>query len=171
MLRTRRQILFFSNLLEQSMFDAILDLAYDTELPDVTPPANSEHEVPDTWSYTKKRHALGRFRKTVRERQGWTCLICGSKVREVIDVAHISPYASDPKNRANPANGIALCGFCHRAFDKHIIKIAPDAHVDVLTQDIVARFHGSRMLQADRVLLMRGVALGLLESRYQLTVN
>ena len=154
--------------LEQSMYDRILDLAYDAGAIAIDPPNAGEYEVPDSWSYTKKRHVLGKFRKTVRERQDWTCLICGTKVREVIDVAHISPYASDSKNRANPANGIALCGYCHRAFDRNVIKITPDAHVVVLTDDSVAQFLGSRIQPEDRVSLMIGVDLELIGVRFRM---
>ena len=132
---------------------------------EIAPTDAGEYEVPDAWTHTKKRHVL-KIRKTVRERHDWTCLICGEKGREVIYVTHISPYASDSKNRANPAIGIALYGYCHQAFNGHVIKIAPDAHMDILTGvEDVAQFGGSRIKPEDRVPLMEGIDLELIGYR------
>ena len=74
-----------------------------------------DYKVPDAYSLVRRRHSLERFKATVLDRQNHTCAICGTAVREVLDVAHISSYSSDTKNRANPGNGIGLCSYCHRA--------------------------------------------------------
>ena len=70
--------------------------------------------------------------------------------------------------RANPANGIALWGYCHRAYDRNIFRLASDAHVEILSEDGVAQFHGSRIRSEDWVLLMRGVAFELIGDRFRI---
>ena len=157
--------------LTPEMYDRILSLAYETGAVVVTSPRANFHEISDDWSIVRKRHSLEGFRRTVLERQGYTCVVCGTQVREVMEVAHISPYSSDKTNRANPANGIALCAFCHKAYDRHVLRIAPDAHVEVhgdMAKDPVAQLHVSGLDQTARTRLLRGVDLKLLEHRYHL---
>ena len=68
----------------------------------------SNYAIPDAWSLIRARHSLEQFREAVLRRQDYRCAICGTTLREVLEVAHISSYATDITNRANPANGIAL---------------------------------------------------------------
>ena len=79
---------------------------------------------------------------------------------EVLEVAHISPYSSDKKNRANPANGIALCALCHKAYDNQVLRIAPDAHVEVqgsMANDSISQLHVLGLDRTDRTQLLRGL--------------
>ena len=100
----------------QTRFEQILDFAYAKSDVSLDPLEPDDYEVPDAYSLVKRRHSLERFKAKVLDRQNHTCAICGTTIREVLDVAHISTYAGDPKNRANPANGIGTWSYCHRAF-------------------------------------------------------
>lgn len=101
------------------MFDRIVDFAYSGSIFFEESDAQ-EYEISDRWSSTKIRYRRERFRNAVIARQGAICAICGTTLKAVLEVAHISPYATDPSNRANPANGIVMCVFCHRAFDQNV---------------------------------------------------
>lgn len=73
--------------------------------------------IDDSWSLVRRRHQLQKFRETVLKRHNHTCAVCGTRMKSVIEVAHVRSYAASPEDRANPANGICLCSFCHTAFD------------------------------------------------------
>jgi len=89
-----------------------------------------------------------------------TCVVCGTRQPGVLDAAHLSPYASDKKNRANPANGICLCAFCHRALDRRIIAIQPNGEllVSPSVDDPVAREHFERLDPKKRRSWLSGVS-------------
>jgi hypothetical protein len=158
-------------LIDRGLYSAILDLVYATGSVQLGDPTLSEYEVPDSWSFARRRHAQAKFKRSVLDRQKSTCLVCGTRLDAVIDVAHIIPYTSDIKNRANPANGIALCAYCHRAFDKNIFEIAPNGHVSCLDQDPVARFHAENMSPTQRKVLMKGENAEFLTKRNSLIDN
>ena len=69
--------------------------------------------------------------------------------------------------RGHPANGIALCGYCHRAYDRNIFKLVPDGHVEILSEDGVTQFHSSRIRSDNRVLLIRGVDFEMIGARFR----
>ncbi len=144
----------------QTRFEQVIELAYAESNVPLSPLQASDYEVPDTYSLVRRRHSLERFKATVLNRQNHTCAICGTTVKEVLDVAHISSYSSDTKNRANPGNGIGLCSFCHRAFDKRVFVIGDDGCV-FPTRDIegdpIAKTHLSGLSLADRRQLLAGV--------------
>ena len=102
------------------------------------------------------------------DRQNRKCAVCGTTMQEVLDVAHISNYSSDIKNRANPANGIGLCSYCHRAFDKGVFVIRNDGWV-YPTRDIegdpIAKAHLRGLSQAGRRRLLAGVDKEFLSER------
>lgn len=52
-----------------------------------------------------------KFRKSVLERDNYTCQVCGSK--ENLEVHHKKPYAKYIKLRTTVSNGITLCEKCH----------------------------------------------------------
>ena len=152
------------------VFLSIVDLAYRHHCVTIVPPDSQDFPVPDTWSLVKRRHSLERFKETVLLRQGFTCAICGTTLREVLDVAHISRYSNDVMNRANPANGIALCAYCHRAFDRGAFQLRENGIVSVadgVTLDPVALGHLSSLSAEARLRLIDGVDTELLRQRYQ----
>lgn len=59
------------------------------------------------------------WRKSIYERDNYTCRKCKLKGSEVkINAHHISNYSSDKNNRFNIDNGITLCVECHKIFHK-----------------------------------------------------
>lgn len=152
----------------QTRFEQILDLAYAESCVSLDALEPSDYEVPDNYSLVRRRDRLERFKRTVLDRQNRKCAVCGTTVQEVLDVAHISHYSSDIKNRANPANGIGLCSYCHRAFDKGVFVIRGDGCVFPtrdMEGDPVAKAHLYGLSQADRRRLLAGVNKELLCER------
>lgn len=143
--------------LSESMFAAIVELV---ELRGFMPIANEEDfSVPDTWSKSKARPAMKKFTAAVINRSNGVCIVCGTGLEGVVDAAHLSPYATDVKNRANPANGVCLCKYCHRALDLRLIAINPAGELLVAPDmvDPVARFHFDRLTSDERRRLLKGV--------------
>ena len=152
----------------QTRFEQILALAYAESCVSLDPIEPDDYEVPDAFSLVKRRHRLERFKVKVLDRQNHTCAICGTTMREVLDVAHISSYAGDPKNRANPANGIGLCSYCHRAFDGAVFTVHEDGEVfsaKDLENDAIAKAHLSGLSPGGRVNLLAGIDKKLLRKR------
>lgn len=57
------------------------------------------------------------WRKAVFERDGWTCIWCGSK--KEIQADHIKPFAFYPDLRFAIDNGRTLCQKCHKTTDTY----------------------------------------------------
>ena len=155
--------------LNPTMYEQIVELAYRRHCIALTPTDSADYGIPDTWSYVRRRDRLEGFKETVLRRQEYACAICGTTVEEVLDVAHISSYATDVKNRANPANGIALCAFCHRAFDGGIFRLDKDGVVSVAHgtgSDSILRAHLSNLSVTSRLRLLSGIDSELLRTRY-----
>ena len=155
--------------LNSNMFEQIVDLAYRGRCIAVQTPELGNYEVPEAWSFVRRRHSLEGFRQAVLDRQNHACAICATTLREVLDVAHISAYAIDVKNRANPANGIGLCAYCHRAFDRGVFRLHEDGEV-LLPRDTevdqVAEAHLSSLSKEARSLLLKGIDRALLHKRF-----
>ena len=154
--------------LNPDMFGRIIELAYQQHCIEILPPNSSDYEVRDEWSLVRRRHSIERFKETVLRRQNFTCAICGSTLEGVLDAAHISSYSTDIKNRANPANGIGLCAYCHRAFDRGIFQLNVDGVVSLLDStgpDLITEAHLSNLSAAARRQLLNGVDLELLRHR------
>ncbi len=70
------------------------------------------------------------FREAVLTSYQYVCAVCGLAVREMLCASHIVPWAKCIERRADPTNGLALCSFHDRAFDRGLIAI--DAQLSVL---------------------------------------
>ena len=105
------------------------------------------------------------FVNDVFDRHGSVCVVCGTNVPGMVDAAHISPYAADEKNRANPANGICVCTYCHRALDRRLIAIAPSGDLLVASHitDTIALAHFTAVDAYTRRKWLRGVDEKFLE--------
>ena len=150
------------------MFASIVELAYRRHCVAIGPLDAADYAVPDAWSFVRRRHSVERFKETVLLRQGFACAICGTTLREVLDVAHISRYSTDVRNRANPANGIGLCAFCHRAFDGGVFRLHENGVVaiaDGIESDAVTMVHSSYLPVEARQKLLNGVDPELLRQR------
>ena len=103
------------------------------------------------------------------KRQDYTCAFCGTRLRELLDVAHVSSYSTDKENRANPANGIGLCTYCHRAFDAGLFKLDGDGALLLragTVSDPIMTSHLSGLSPKDRLRLLDGVDSQLLSKRF-----
>lgn len=145
--------------LNEEMYNSIVEhigvnITFDTAGED-----SKDYSIPDSWSKTRARRKLKGFSDAVWARSDGHCVVCGTNQREVIDAAHLSPYSSDKKNRANPANGICLCKYCHTCLDKSLIGILPDGGLLVSESitDSVSQFHFRRISEEKRVELLSGV--------------
>ena len=149
-------------LLGETMYQSILDLA---NLCNLLPSASkNDFSVPDNWSITKSRPAMNGFNKPVMRRSDSKCVVCGSRLAGLVEAAHLSPYATDVKNRANPANGICLCKYCHRALDLRHIAITPDGDLlyDAEIDDPVALFHFKQLQAKERRAMLENVNFSFL---------
>ena len=151
-----------------AMYESIIELAYRGDYIELIPPESPDYAVSDAWSFVRRRDNVERFRKAVLLRQGFTCAICGSTLREVLEVAHIRSYATDMENRANPANGIGLCAYCHRAFDRGVFRLKENGVVSVANDrdfDAVALGHLSNLSVEARRRLLNGINAKFLRQR------
>ena len=63
------------------------------------------------------------FRAAVLSNFNGQCAVTGLKVTQLIEAAHILPWAKREDLRLVPANGIALCSLLHRAYDAELMGI------------------------------------------------
>jgi hypothetical protein len=142
----------------ESIFDAILSLC-EIRVEEEDTVEVGDFSIEDKWSKAKVRKHLTRFRKTVLERSGFRCVVCGTNVLPLLEAAHLSSYATDVRNRANPANGVCLCKFCHAAMDNRLIAINEDGTLLVSNSisDPIAELHFSNLSSRERVEFLKGV--------------
>lgn len=151
--------------LSESMYQSILDLADAEKLIPSIPDDGDDYSVPDGWGKTKTRRVAARFSGPVMQRSNSACVVCGTTLASVVEAAHLSPYAADPKNRANPANGVCLCAYCHRVLDRRLIAIQPNGELLVSSsvEDTIAEVHFSRIQPDTRSKWLEGVNPRFLE--------
>jgi len=127
--------------------------------------------VEDSWSLTRRRACMQVFRQIVLKRHNYTCVVCGTRLQSVIQTAHVRSYASDPDNRANPANGLCLCSYCHTAYDSGDISINPNGVVqfDAGLIDEIALEHFTSVSADRRRRWLRGVNTSFLLERCEAT--
>lgn len=158
----------FVTLVDAALRNCSADSNTIQQLPKVVDDTSSWHIDNRKATITVRGH-LDAFRRTVLKRHSHQCLVCGTQLSSVLEAAHIRKYSVDPANRANPANGICLCRYCHAAFDAGDIQIMPDGKLNTLTSvdslDAVANYHFTRVTTAMRKDWLRGVNLEFLEER------
>ncbi|MCK4607242.1 MAG: HNH endonuclease [candidate division Zixibacteria bacterium] len=95
-----------------------------------TPPYETEGVA-----VTRVRLVQGFFREAVLASYDYRCAICRLDFPELLNAGHIVPWNKDPKRRADPANGIAMCTLHDRAFDRGLFTI-DNSHCVVLSKRI-----------------------------------
>ena len=141
----------------QIMYTNIVGLAQEQELI-VATPGDGDFSVPDSWGPAQVRK-VGYFSDTVLDRHNHTCAVCGTRFKSVLSAAHLSPYSTDKQNRANPANGICLCSFCHSALDKRQIalRVTGEIVINPEINDSLAIEHFTRINPKTRMSWLSGV--------------
>ena len=148
--------------IDPNFFKAVVDLA-DRE--EIIVNQNSDHDffIDDHRGSVKRRGANPKFKTAVKSRSQGACVVCGFDSPGFHDAHHISPW-SDKKNRGNPANGLYLCKFCHRAMDLKLIAIKPTGELLVATsmKSEIACNHFNAISAKDRLPWLKGVDQKLL---------
>ncbi|MCZ7555458.1 MAG: HNH endonuclease [Bacteroidia bacterium] len=102
------------------------------------------------------------FRDMIMRAYRSTCSMCTLKHEELLDAAHIIPD-SNALGVPEVTNGLALCKIHHAAFDKHILGIDPDYHIEV-REDILEEVdgpmlqHGLKEMQGRKLYLPKNAA-------------
>lgn len=107
----------------------------------------------------RRRNRMHAFRTAVLERHHYTCLVYGTRLWSVFDAGHIRSFATDAAQRANPANGICLCTYCHGVYDSSDLAILPDGSVPFSSglQDEIALKHFSAVSPKEGIEWLEGV--------------
>ncbi|MFC6150633.1 MULTISPECIES: HNH endonuclease [Mumia] len=102
---------------------------------DDTPPL-SELDIPanlDTRAWQTRAIAARRgqsaFRRQLLDAYGGACAITGTRVTDVLEAAHITPYRGQHTNDAR--NGLLLRSDVHTLFDLHRLTVLPTRQVRV----------------------------------------
>jgi len=115
-------------------------------------PLEDELERRYAFGTVRRRLQQGRFRGAVLPAYRARCAICRLKEIRLLDAAHI---VGDAEESGVPtvSNGVSLCSIHHRAFDEHLVGIAPDMRVHVSRRlleeddgpmlDVLKGFHGA----------------------------
>ncbi len=69
------------------------------------------------------------FRDTVLSSYNFSCAICCLQISEMLNASHIIPWSVDKVRRANPRNGLSLCAFHDRAFDRGLITVDEELRI------------------------------------------
>lgn len=57
-----------------------------------------------------------KWRKSVYERDNYTCICCGYDKGRILNAHHLNSHARFPEQRYDVNNGVTLCKHCHREF-------------------------------------------------------
>lgn len=92
------------------------------------------------------------FRESVLSSYDFACTICELRLRNMLNASHIIPWSVDTARRADPRNGLSLCAFHDRAFDRGLIAIDERLRVTVSQQakiDDPPKFHHVGLLEIE----------------------
>lgn len=89
-----------------------------------------EPDIPTEARVTTKVRLVQRFfRDAVLSSYNYSCAVCTIGLCSMLNASHIIPWSIDEKRRADPSNGLSLCAFHDRAFDRGLITIDEDLRV------------------------------------------
>ncbi|MFA6426242.1 MAG: HNH endonuclease [Phycisphaerae bacterium] len=107
------------------------------------------------------RLVQGFFRDSVLSSYKYTCSFCNLAMPEMLCASHIIPWAKNIEKRADPRNGICLCSFHDRAFDRGLVTV--DENLQIVISNCVhkaktsplhdvgfIKLHGKKMLIPER---------------------
>ena len=132
----------FVGLLELSNHDGS-DYEYS---PDIAKEAlqdiqKEDYFAEDNEGLTKKRTKQNVFSNKVKSNYKNKCAICSISTKSFLVGSHIIPWSKRKDIRLDPSNGICLCSFHDKAFDKGYITI--NSELKVVVSD---KFKGDSVL-------------------------
>lgn len=98
------------------------------------------------------------FRDAVMASYDRRCAICDVSLPELLNASHIIPWSKDVARRADPTNGLALCVFHDRSFDRGLVSF-DDSYRMLLSKK--AGVETDSALQREGLLNLVGKALRL----------
>jgi putative restriction endonuclease len=63
------------------------------------------------------------FRESVLSSYEYRCAFCKLNLNQMLCASHIIPWSKNVERRADPANGLCLCAFHDRAFDRGLMAV------------------------------------------------
>lgn len=69
------------------------------------------------------------FRDSVLASYKFVCSFCSLSMTQMLCASHIIPWSKNIEKRADPRNGICLCSFHDRAFDRGLVTIDDDLKI------------------------------------------
>jgi len=132
------------------------------KIPDAREQINElDYTAEDVISASKVRRGQAQFATKVKTAYGYKCGMCGIEEAEFLVASHIIPWAKNKEQRLNPRNGICLCVFHDRAFERgyllidknYQISINPKLSSDSLLYKELAKLNGLTLLIQDKALL------------------
>lgn len=91
--------------------------------------AFEDREGLDLVGTAKRRVNQGFFRSMIIASYESHCAMTGISDDRLLVASHIDTWASNPKERLNPRNGLCLNYLHDRAFEKGLIAVAPDLSI------------------------------------------
>lgn len=88
----------------------------------------------DVISASKVRRGQAQFSSKVKQAYGFKCGMCGIDQTEFLVASHIIPWAKNKTERLNPRNGICLCVFHDRAFERGFLLVDTDYQIKINPQ-------------------------------------
>jgi len=112
-----------------------------------------EPDIPtETRRITRVRLVQKFFRDTVLSSYNFSCTVCKLNLPKMLNASHIIPWSTDEMRRADPRNGLSLCAFHDRAFDRGLITIDGKFRI-VLCREVkvkdVSKLHRVGLLEVE----------------------
>lgn len=95
---------------------------------------NNKYFVPDNLGIAIIRSKQTEFSNKIKTNYLGQCAFCEIKTKQFLVGSHIIPWSKDKNFRLDPSNGICLCSFHDKAFDKGFLTIDDDYKISVTTR-------------------------------------
>lgn len=99
-------------------------------------PSIIEKDMPtEVKRLTRVRLVQSFFREAVLSSYNYSCTVCKISLYKMLNASHIIPWSINKLRRADPSNGLSLCAFHDRAFDRGLITIDEDYKI-ILSKEV-----------------------------------
>jgi hypothetical protein len=109
-----------------------------------------------TWQLIELRQNQGPFRDGLIQRDNAKCAITGCRILQILEAAHLIPFASGDPARDSQQNGILLRADIHTLFDRGLMAIHADTHELWLAKELASS--GYNVLAGRRIKTKAGTA-------------